>query len=108
MEPGQPSEARREERNAEPMSVYLHVRSPDALHQAKSSRGVTLAELHLATRVSIPYLSHLMTGARTRVSADKACLIEDALGVGRGTLFALAPTDAALLAPYMATTTAVA
>lgn len=86
--------------------VYLHVRNPEALHRAKGSRGVTLALLAVASGLTKGYISHLMTGRRTRVDPRRASRIEDALGVPRGTLFRLTAIDSELLLPYLTTATA--
>lgn len=80
------------------VGIYLVPRDPSAIATARGSRK--LGEVAAAAEVSPALLSQLAHGHACRVSAAVASRIEDALGVQRGSLFALNPDDAELLTSY--------
>lgn len=55
-----------------------------------------------AAGCSASVVCEIETGVKRRVSADLAHRLEIALGAPQGSLFHLAPADAALLRPYLA------
>jgi hypothetical protein len=79
--------------------IYLVPRAPSALDAARSGRSyVTVAD---AAGCSPSFLCELATGAASRVTAELAARIEDALGQARGSLFGLRSTHLDLHTPYL-------
>lgn len=81
--------------------VYLVVRDPHRIGEAKKRAATTFKQLALATGCSKGFLCELMLGTATRIDARRAARIEDALGVPRGELFTLADDDSSLLTQYL-------
>jgi DNA-binding transcriptional regulator YdaS (Cro superfamily) len=80
--------------------IYLTCIAPEKIVSGRGGR--TYTEVAREAGVSVPFLNQLATGNACRVRAAHAAAIEDALGVPRGSVFALSPADAELLAPYRA------
>jgi hypothetical protein len=78
--------------------IFLVPRDSGLLLTARGDRPY--AVVAAAAGCSASFLGDLCNGASRRVTAPLAARIEDAMGVPRGSLFTLQPSDAALLQPY--------
>lgn len=83
---------------ANPPGIFLVVRDPQLLNQARGRRSYK--DVADAAECAAATVCLLATGKRERVTADLAGRIEDALDVPRGTLFALSADDHVRLQPY--------